>query len=78
MLLVLGIGDDLKKLRIGVDTTAVLQRTPTFTGDTTFLLAVVAGRLEALMYENVLPVVAEVIRVHCRWSVPILLIEELG
>jgi len=28
-------------------------------------------------YENVLPVVAEVIRVHCRWSMPVPLIEEL-
>jgi hypothetical protein len=43
VLLVLGIGDDLKKLRIAVDTTAVLRRTPTFTGDTTRILAVVVG-----------------------------------
>jgi hypothetical protein len=59
VLLVLRIGDDLKKLRIAVDTTAVLRRTPTSTGDTTRVLAVVVGRFEALMYENVLPVVPE-------------------
>jgi hypothetical protein len=43
VLLVLGFGDDLKKLRIAVDITAVLRRTPTFASDTTRLLAVVAG-----------------------------------
>jgi hypothetical protein len=34
VLLVLGIGDDLKKLCIAVDTSAVLRRTPTFPCDT--------------------------------------------
>jgi hypothetical protein len=75
--LVVGIRNDLKKLRIAVDTTTVFRRTPTFTGDTTRVLAAVVGWLEPLMYENVLPVVADVIRVLRRWSVPVPLIEEL-
>jgi hypothetical protein len=40
---VLGIGDDLKELRIAVHPTAVLGRTPTFAGDTTRVLGVVVG-----------------------------------
>lgn len=63
VLLVIRLGDDLKELGIAVHTTAVLGRTPTFTRDTTRVPAVVVGTLEALMDQDVLPVVAEVARV---------------
>ena len=77
VLLMVGIGDDLKKLGVTLDTTAILRRTPTFTGNTARVTAVVLGRLEALVHEDVLPVVAEVVRVHHGRGMPVPMVEEL-
>ena len=43
VLLMIGIGDNLEELGVAVDTPTVLRRTPTFTGDTARVLAVVVG-----------------------------------
>ena len=77
MLLVARIGDDLKKRGVAVDATAILRRTPAFTGNTARVIAVVLGRLEALVHEDVLPVVAEVVRVHRGRGMPVPMVEEL-
>ena len=77
MCLVIGIGDDLEELGVTADAATVLRRAPTCTGHATRVLLAIVGWLDALMHEDVLPVVAEVIRVHRRWRVQVPLIEEL-
>ena len=77
VLLMIGISDDPKELGIAVDTATVLGRTPAFAGDTTRIGVVVIGRLEPFVHEHVLPVVAEVVRIHGGWSMPATPIEEL-
>ena len=49
MVLMINVSDDPKELGIAVDATAVLRRTPAFTGEAARIAAVVIGRLEALV-----------------------------
>lgn len=64
-----------QELGVAVDATAVFRRTSAFTGDGTRIAAVV-GRLDPLVHEHVLPVVAEVMRIHRGRGVPVPPVEE--
>jgi hypothetical protein len=61
-----------RSLGIAADTATVLWRAPPFTGHTARVLVAVVGWLEALMYEDVLPVVTDFARFPgLRWRHPL-------